>query len=544
MDVAIAEVTLVNATELLKCTIKKLQEEMAGMSSQLLRENEARLASCCADIRVHLNEECPVNRCPLEILGSIFVLSLTSSPGRIGLEEPKSYWPPVTDKVAASIGFMQVCRYWRDVVVVTPGLWNTLRDRSGRFQAVFLQRCGDMPLDVLVAGHPSRALISLLQSRRHRVRSLQLEHFKVKYSHLLDDLELELETLALVIPRGGWDDKPPLEFRLRSPGLHRLYFVNVSPLPQDKFSNVTYIGLFDCHRVLLSDLVRLLGECPILEDLIIASHIHGSTNPTRAVPLLRLRRLAVAWLEDHTLATFLSHVEMALTTAVQIQLHGALRDSPLFHALKGIPVMQSVSRLLLGTSLDRYSFMAVGPTAGLRFNARMDSIGSLLNKIVPCLPLGHIQQLWLRSTIGQDLSELSSLLQRMSSLRSIFVWQGFDLREVITALTRRDEVDSATPPGLGVVQLNKIHVFTLRGDAAKHILATIDEAQRTVGLQVDNVVIAYARTFLGEEVPATSTTYDKLFPSVQYVIHDIRPPMEVPAVCMEGHWLFARLPTR
>ncbi|EED85252.1 predicted protein [Postia placenta Mad-698-R] len=231
--VELHQVTLVNATELLKCTIKKLQEEMAG------------------------------------------------------LEEPKSYWPPVTDKVAASIGFMQV-----------------------------------------------------------------------KYSHLLDDLELELETLALVIPRGGWDDKPPLEFRLRSPGLHRLYFVNVSPLPQDKFSNVTYIGLFDCHRVLLSDLVRLLGECPILEDLIIASHIHGSTNPTRAVPLLRLRRLAVAWLEDHTLATFLSHVEMALTTAVQIQLHGALRDSPLFHALKGIPVMQSVSRLLLGTSLDRYSFMA------------------------------------------------------------------------------------------------------------------------------------------------------------------------------------------
>ncbi|EED79123.1 predicted protein [Postia placenta Mad-698-R] len=112
--VELHQVTLVNATELLKCAIKKLQEEMAGMSltssyeSSQLRENEARLASCCADIRVYLNEECPVNRCPLKILGSIFVLSLTSSPGRIGLEEPKSYWPPVTDKVAASIGLMQV----------------------------------------------------------------------------------------------------------------------------------------------------------------------------------------------------------------------------------------------------------------------------------------------------------------------------------------------------------------------------------------------------------------------------------------------------
>lgn len=432
MDVAIPEVTFVNATELLKRAIKKLQEEMAGMSSQMvccivmprsltsssqLRGKEARLASCCADIRMHLNEECPVNRCPPEILGSMFELSLTSSPRRIDLEEPKSYWPPVTDKVPASIGLMQICRYWRDVVVVTPGLWNTLRDWSGRFQAVFPQRCGDMPLDVVVAGHPSRALISLLQSRRHLVRSLQLEHFKMKYSHLLDDLELELETLALVIPHRGWDDKPPLEFRLRSPRPHRLYFVNVSPLPQGRFSNVTYICLFDCHRVPLSDLVRLLGECPILEDLIIASHIHGSTHPTRAAPLPRLRRLAVAWLEDHTLAAFLSHIEMAPTTAVQIQLHGALRDSPLFHALKGIPVMQSISRLLLGTSLDRYSFMAVGPTAGVRFNARMDSIGSLHNKIVPCLPLDHIQELCLEAILAAPAHVQPSVHLRMARLR-------------------------------------------------------------------------------------------------------------------------------
>ncbi|KAH9943582.1 hypothetical protein B0H21DRAFT_487168 [Amylocystis lapponica] len=87
------------------------------------------------------NSTAPVNRLPNELLVGIFHL-MDPRPGYTRAEAEYMRW----------IKLMTVCRYWHDVAVASPGLWNKIDVSNGLpFLLRGLERSQNRPLEILAS---------------------------------------------------------------------------------------------------------------------------------------------------------------------------------------------------------------------------------------------------------------------------------------------------------------------------------------------------------------------------------------------------------
>ncbi|RDX40725.1 hypothetical protein OH76DRAFT_1412767 [Lentinus brumalis] len=99
------------------------------------------------------NASLPVNNLPPEILVSIFTLVQLVygwRPARAPFRKARPQWLRIT----------WVCQYWRRIALGTPTLWSIVDDTGGwrdpSWLPVFLERAGDVPLDVTIRAEERR----------------------------------------------------------------------------------------------------------------------------------------------------------------------------------------------------------------------------------------------------------------------------------------------------------------------------------------------------------------------------------------------------
>ncbi|KAI0801969.1 hypothetical protein BC629DRAFT_1495750 [Irpex lacteus] len=138
------------------------------------------------------NEQAQINRLPSEILSHIF-LHLQDLP--IRLPNPRTYDRPRAQPIRSRSQASRVCRYWRQVILHTPGLWTMIRvseestgnfspgmpriHRSWKWAAVSLLRSGTLPVTLqfyIPDINPVRLQKDMphLMNEAHRIQELQL----------------------------------------------------------------------------------------------------------------------------------------------------------------------------------------------------------------------------------------------------------------------------------------------------------------------------------------------------------------------------------
>ncbi|KAI0087619.1 hypothetical protein BDY19DRAFT_954600 [Irpex rosettiformis] len=236
------------------------------------------------------NRMAPVNSLPPEILGSIFERN-KDSPRLHGVEisSPSISWPVI----------QSVCRYWRNIAIQTPELWNYIRVTKSQLNAYGLcdlnespvltsiRRSSHLPLIVSIASAPYLenkqagciALASDLKPYTSRIHELHMRGDLVPNVLDLfasDGGEHSLEYLSVVdIGLGYYDSREFVRFRKwRVLYLHTLHVDAYSGWGGAPFTTLRHLLIRNQDFNSIKDLRRLhrvLSKNPHLEDFVLES---------------------------------------------------------------------------------------------------------------------------------------------------------------------------------------------------------------------------------------------------------------------------------
>ncbi|KAJ6499002.1 hypothetical protein C8R45DRAFT_980661 [Mycena sanguinolenta] len=254
-------------------------------------------------IGAHLALLSPVRRLPEDILGSIFMetLSSTKNPG-LSPEQPP-------------LLLCQICQFWRAVALATPRLWASIHivvSSSSRLPRLvedvnaWLDRSGIVPLDISlgfsIVTYPFspelKPLFSALTAVSRRWRNIQLA--VTSYADLAslspEDVPL-LESIALenISIRSRVVTESPQNL-LRFLGTNTLRSVRLSAAcimgNQLNLASLTHLNILDYFDGLSSDdALAILRKCPLLETC--GFSLRGRNIPAVDLALPRLLHLTI-----------------------------------------------------------------------------------------------------------------------------------------------------------------------------------------------------------------------------------------------------------
>ncbi|KAI1789246.1 hypothetical protein LXA43DRAFT_588967 [Ganoderma leucocontextum] len=257
-----------------------------------------------------MNAAAPINRVPQELLTDIFALS----PGTIshaGDTRELANWPFEEIDVSDLHKLTKVCRYWRDLAVATPMLWNTVctyfeddRDSPCFRRSIYLP--DDPSPDLIVHFNPGRAraekMIQSVVTNAPKIREL---HAWSMYT--IPDVPSFLRSLhaGALEHCTLWDT---LWYRPRQPSpetrflpffsnggarLRSLSLYNFDILPTNEFPALTLFAIASQFqsRITTGDLMKFLAGCARLEELYIYNIQRGPSHPSPASPPISLPRL-------------------------------------------------------------------------------------------------------------------------------------------------------------------------------------------------------------------------------------------------------------
>ncbi|PIL30125.1 hypothetical protein GSI_07733 [Ganoderma sinense ZZ0214-1] len=269
-----------------------------------------------------LNAAAPINRIPPELLATIFALS----PGRYSPGSQLPYWPFLEPRVDDLHKFPKVCRYWRELALGTPTLWNyvvTMPHSHGRDpcfgRSIYLP--GDTSANLNVHFNPRaqskdsvEKMIEFMQMNAPRIRELHawdassIEDLP-QFLESFDANALEHCTISqkVLFERPIGISYPPGRRMFFSNGgarLRSLCVNNLQFLPENAFPALTLLKIGFLRRQSTSlywgieDLVKFLAGSPKLEEV----YVHDMPYSERSmwdksppVPLPRLQYLAFTY---------------------------------------------------------------------------------------------------------------------------------------------------------------------------------------------------------------------------------------------------------
>ncbi|KAI0344679.1 hypothetical protein BDW22DRAFT_1075846 [Trametopsis cervina] len=267
---------------------KRLTCTMNLMRIQYYASLAERVKTLLCAVRTIQNRFSPINRIPVEILGTIFTFLMPPY---------KNLGPHETDANAIKYEWHKhslVCRYWRQIIVSTPYLWSDIliplrmgnADALSRFVSVQLLRSGGCPLNVLFLGaksylSPDSTKIPIatdLLANTHRIR-----HLRISISSDNENVPAwtrnatQLEVLELVCAapaeqiRPSFD--PPLLSHVNTPRLHTLVVRDYTRWQTGTFCTLRCLILTTVSLSILADVKGLLdvlaSNAMTLEDLVI-----------------------------------------------------------------------------------------------------------------------------------------------------------------------------------------------------------------------------------------------------------------------------------
>lgn len=280
-------------------------------------------------IRQYLNTVAPINRCPGEILSTIFALSATNAlpsfsfgHGRVALVVVQKLRP-----------ITLVCRSWRNIALHTPSLWcDIVVDR--RWTKKLNSRCLALAKAVPLRIHARRSqrasggdIMRILKESWNCVREAYLRVDDLKWDDIMDSLPTHpplLNVLAVDGGLGGWSCIPGEHyFGGLAQSLRRLY-VRSHSLPTDKFPNLTHFVLATSVTTYYwpCTVVSALSNMPRLQVVILTVNITKSgtmewhRSSDMIVKLPHLRRFALK--DCSTAGALLSTIEIPSTCLIQI----------------------------------------------------------------------------------------------------------------------------------------------------------------------------------------------------------------------------------
>jgi len=255
------------------------------------------------------------NRLPPEMLAAIFFhLSKRKIPltGRIS-----------SHLIRDLVSVTHVCRFWRQAAINAPEVWTDIPINSAEVARVFLERSGELPLNVYLrlyfkhAGKTNHDIIDAVNPRTHRLQQLSV--------HVQWGLDSEtsipftkpaplLERLVIFHLLG---DGEILLFDDKAPRLRELVMVSKGLWLQNQLGNLTslHLTLSRCERIHLGFLpfFDMLHRCPVLEEMFL---LWGDWDAqlippqTPNVPLHRLRKLLLCSFHPNTLRYFLHSFDL------------------------------------------------------------------------------------------------------------------------------------------------------------------------------------------------------------------------------------------
>ncbi|TCD67559.1 hypothetical protein EIP91_012256 [Steccherinum ochraceum] len=193
------------------------------------------------------------------------------------------------------LGYSQVCQQWRQVMLTTPSLWDTIIIRNSARNSeqqvmnqvsAFLSRSGTCPLDVSIVD--GRDWLHLFKGHLARVRGLRVSGKSRDLETLLPSAAPHLESLRIMmvveVAHGAVyppsETSPPTMFNKHAPNLRRLWVRNIGEWKNGalNFSNLTRLcleGVVDVDsfprgtRANYLDFLNNLESSPQLEVLLL-----------------------------------------------------------------------------------------------------------------------------------------------------------------------------------------------------------------------------------------------------------------------------------
>ncbi|KAI0350085.1 hypothetical protein OH77DRAFT_1431362 [Trametes cingulata] len=253
------------------------------------------------ELAVNFNARAPVNRCPIEIFGMIFLEALDD----------------IEANVKQLVTLTHVCSHWRRIIHGTPALYQSFAIAHPSLTECHLERSLTLPLDIVIDQRgrglgPTAQNLDLLQPHVGRVRSLRiildgfclstvlLDYLQGLPHHILESLSVANTRSSGRISPSPWSLVLPSRVGSVLRDLTVLcledvpLYIPVGAVPDSQL-RVRHLELTFKSTAPPSsaELIRFLSCCPELEALLLRSErsIHYVPMDERDIQVVRLPNL-------------------------------------------------------------------------------------------------------------------------------------------------------------------------------------------------------------------------------------------------------------
>lgn len=232
-----------------------------------------------------------IDRLPPETLAAIFV--------HLSKEERDSHGRNSSSLIQDLVSITHVCRFWRQVAINAPDLWNKINTTNLEAVDTFLERSGAVPLSVDLRPL-DREILLAVTPHVHRFRQFSLSAPRDPdynpFVTLTKPAPL-LERLGINYP--AVDFGPYVLFDDQVPRLRELEMFTNGVWLQNQLGNLTSLDLTlrdtVSPRSNFPAFLDMLRRCPVLEEMVLWWNIWdvapAEPNRSPTVPLHRLRKL-------------------------------------------------------------------------------------------------------------------------------------------------------------------------------------------------------------------------------------------------------------
>ena len=234
-----------------------------------------------------------------------------------------------------------VCRHWRNTIIASPSLWTHLDNDTMHkdLVAVYMDRCGDTPLDVIFSSDSGKndSFLEKVILHSSHIREIRIPcHTWYHIAEISDAFTLPLPLLRTVDLGIGYDLSPPPFERPFFAGATNMVLLrlcdfntNSGTLLHFIIPTLTHLSLtFSEPRIpMVGELLELLRNSPLIEtlqidaDIVLDTSEENSAFPDHFQPvdLPYLHNLHLNWAVPRSQHTLLAHIQHPSDCSISMQ---------------------------------------------------------------------------------------------------------------------------------------------------------------------------------------------------------------------------------